>query len=307
MNIIVFTRQRGQARQINLRYPPMAASVVAAVTLVLASAFYTGYQFGGPRAQDPAKEIEAVRAVLARQGQEVAGMQRSVQERTDALAVRMGQMNSHVIRLDALGRRLTQMAGLESGEFDFEARPAQGGPEPESPGEPMQLGDLEQSLDLMALQIENREQQLDILENLLMNRNLSNQVHPQGRPVTSGWISSYFGRRTDPFTGRAAWHKGIDFAGRPGAEVVAVGAGVVTWSRERYGYGRMVEINHGNGYVTRYAHNEVNLVAVGDKVERGQSIALMGSTGRATGPHLHFEVLYSGKVVNPLSYTRDSQ
>jgi len=143
---------------------------------------------------------------------------------------------------------------------------------------------------------------LNVLEDFLLNRKLREEVHPEGRPVAAGYISSSFGNRTDPFTGRAAFHKGVDFAGRTGAEVVAVASGVVIWSGDRYGYGQMVEVNHGNGYVTRYAHNAENLVAVGDTVKRGQMIAMMGSTGRATGPNLHFEVLRNGRVVDPLTY-----
>ena len=168
------------------------------------------------------------------------------------------------------------------------------------------MPDLGAMVDNLDEQLQDRQQQLGVLENLLLNRNLSKQVHPEGRPVRSGWVSSYFGKRTDPFTGRPAWHKGLDFAGRDGSDVVAVAAGVVTWSRERYGYGQMVEINHGNGYVTRYAHNQANLVAVGDKIEKGQTIAKMGSTGRATGPNLHFEVLLNSRVVNPLQYIQET-
>jgi murein DD-endopeptidase MepM/ murein hydrolase activator NlpD len=124
--------------------------------------------------------------------------------------------------------------------------------------------------------------------------------------VSSGWISSYFGKRTDPFTGKPANHTGMDFAGKLGDEVVAVGDGVVTWSADRYGYGIMVEVNHGNGYFTRYAHNAENLVAVGDEVKKGQAVALMGKTGRATGPNLHFEVLKNGRRVNPVNFIRES-
>jgi len=124
----------------------------------------------------------------------------------------------------------------------------------------------------------------------------------RGSPVTAGYVSSQFGSRTDPFTGRLAFHKGVDFAGRAGADVVAVASGVVIWSGPRFGYGDMVEVNHGNGYVTRYAHNADNLVAVGDTVRRGQVIARMGDSGRATGPNLHFEVLLNDKVVDPLTY-----
>ena len=158
----------------------------------------------------------------------------------------------------------------------------------------------------LGYQLTHREAQLDVLESVLMTQNLKERVYPQGRPVKSGWLSSYFGRRTDPFTGKPANHTGIDFAGKQGDEIVAVADGVVTWSSDRYGYGVMVEINHGNGYSTRYAHNSENLVAVGDKVKKGQVVALMGETGRATGPNLHFEVLRNGSRVNPVNFIRNT-
>jgi murein DD-endopeptidase MepM/ murein hydrolase activator NlpD len=152
--------------------------------------------------------------------------------------------------------------------------------------------------------LDNREAQLGVLEGVLMGQSLEERVLPQGRPIKTGWMSSYFGRRTDPFTGKPANHKGVDFAGKAGAEVIAVADGVVTWSSKRYGYGELVEINHGNGYATRYAHNSENLVAVGDEVRKGQTVALMGDTGRATGPNLHFEVLQDGRPVNPVNFIR---
>jgi murein DD-endopeptidase MepM/ murein hydrolase activator NlpD len=122
---------------------------------------------------------------------------------------------------------------------------------------------------------------------------------PVLRPVQGGWVSSGFGRRTDPFTGRPAAHLGVDFAGLRNSAIVASGAGVVTHSGPHRGYGNLVEIDHGGGYVSRYGHNASNLVAVGDRVKAGQVIALMGSTGRATGNHLHFEILRDGRPVNP--------
>jgi murein DD-endopeptidase MepM/ murein hydrolase activator NlpD len=121
--------------------------------------------------------------------------------------------------------------------------------------------------------------------------------------VLEGYVSSYFGERQDPFTGHEAWHKGVDFAGQAGAEVVAVAAGIVTRSESSHGYGNLVEINHGNGYVTRYGHSQALLVKTGDIVTRGQPVATIGSTGRSTGPHVHFEVLRNGQHVNPLSFT----
>jgi murein DD-endopeptidase MepM/ murein hydrolase activator NlpD len=166
----------------------------------------------------------------------------------------------------------------------------------------MQINGVVGALDVLDDHLADRDRQLTVLEDLLLNRKLRDEVRPEGRPVTSGYVSSQFGSRTDPFTGRRAFHKGVDFAGREGAEVVAVASGVVIWSGERYGYGQLVEVNHGNGYVTRYAHNVDNLVAVGDTVRRGQVIARMGDTGRATGPNLHFEVLLNDEPVNPLTY-----
>jgi murein DD-endopeptidase MepM/ murein hydrolase activator NlpD len=161
-------------------------------------------------------------------------------------------------------------------------------------------------MNLLGEQLSNREAQLGVLESVLMNQNLKDRVYPQGRPVSAGWISSYFGKRTDPFTGKAAIHTGIDFAGKSGAEIAAVADGIVTWSADRYGYGLMVELNHGSGYSTRYAHNLQNLVSVGDEVKKGQIVALMGKTGRATGPNLHFEVLHNGSRVNPVKFIRES-
>jgi murein DD-endopeptidase MepM/ murein hydrolase activator NlpD len=216
-------------------------------------------------------------------------------------------MNAHVVRLDALGTRLTQMAGLKDGEFDFTSAPSLGGPEePLADTESLQINGVVGALDVLDEQLADRSRQLTVLEDLLINRKLRDEVRPGGRPVTQGYVSSQFGTRTDPFTGRRAFHKGVDFAGREGAEVVAVASGVVIWSGERYGYGQLVEINHGNGYVTRYAHNVDNLVAVGDTVRRGQVIARMGDTGRATGPNLHFEVLLNDKPVDPLTYVQSA-
>jgi murein DD-endopeptidase MepM/ murein hydrolase activator NlpD len=243
------------------------------------------------------------RADIDAQQTELAATRNTLQKSVDALALRLGQMNAHVIRLDALGERLTQMAGLEDGEFDFSSAPPLGGPEELLPApESLQISNVVLALETLDHQLTDRSQQLSVLEDFLLNRRLQDEVHPEGRPVTAGYISSRYGNRTDPFTGRAAFHKGIDFAGREGNDIVAVASGVVTWSGARYGYGEMIEINHGNGYATRYAHNSTNLVAVGDTVKRGQRIGHMGDTGRATGANLHFEVLRNGRAVDPLTF-----
>lgn len=277
--------------------------------LFCASAFYGGFRaaevFG---VSHPQTQVAAWQKELAEQQKVVDGTRQALQQNLDALALRLGQMNAHVVRLDALGARLTQMAGLKDGEFDFSSVPSLGGPEePLGDSEFMQISGVASALDTLDSQLADRGRQLTVLEDLLLNRKLRDEIHPEGRPVTAGYISSRFGARTDPFTGRRAFHKGVDFAGREGAEVVAVASGVVIWSGPRYGYGQMVEINHGNGYVTRYAHNADNLVAVGDTVKRGQVIARMGDTGRATGPNLHFEVLLNDRQVDPLTYIGGGQ
>jgi murein DD-endopeptidase MepM/ murein hydrolase activator NlpD len=218
------------------------------------------------------------------------------------MAMRLGEMNAHVIRLDALGRRLTEMADIDTQEFDFDRDPPSGGPEGDGEGVAAQIPDLSAQLVQLEQRVDERESQLSALENVILARELKAEIHPAGRPVANGFISSYFGERADPFDGLETFHKGVDFAGAAGSRIVAVAAGVVTWAGERTGFGKLVEINHGDGYLTRYAHNERMLVTVGQTVKRGEPIALMGSTGRSTGPHVHFEVVRNGRQVDPLSY-----
>ena len=240
--------------------------------------------------------------MLAEQKTQIADVRARVQERVDAMAMRLGEINAHVIRLDALGKRLTEMADIDNHEFDFDRSPPSGGPEADGEGVSAQIPDLAKMLGALEQSVSLRDSQLAALENVILARDLKEQIHPEGRPVTAGFISSYFGKREDPFSGHEAYHKGVDFAGTAGANVIAVAAGVVTWAGARSGYGNLVEINHGDGYVTRYAHNERALVSVGQTVKRGEPVALLGSTGHSTGPHVHFEVLRNGRQVDPLSY-----
>ena len=304
MQLILLSKDRGHLGHVRLTSGRVWACLVVATLVICAGAFYGGIAaarlFG---ISNPQAEVSTWRDELTQQQAIVNSTRRALQQNLDALALRIGQMNAHVVRLDALGTRLTQMAGLKDGEFDFTTAPSLGGPEeplPDTAG--TQINGVVGALDVLDEQLADRNRQLTVLEDLMLNRKLRDDVRPEGRPVTQGYVSSQFGSRTDPFTGRRAFHKGVDFAGREGAEVVAVAQGVVIWSGERYGYGQLVEVNHGNGYVTRYAHNVDNLVAVGDTVRRGQVIARMGESGRATGPNLHFEVLLNDKPVDPLTY-----
>lgn len=306
MQLILLSKDRGHLGHVRLTSGRVWFCLVAATLVICAGAFYGGIAaarlFG---ISNPQAQVATWRDELSQQQAIVDTTRRALDQNLDALALRIGQMNAHVVRLDALGTRLTQMAGLKDGEFDFTSAPSLGGPEELlADAGVTPIGGVVGALDVLDEQLADRNRQLTVLEDLLLNRKLRDEVRPDGRPVTQGYVSSQFGSRTDPFTGRRAFHKGVDFAGREGAEVVAVASGVVIWSGERYGYGQLVEVNHGNGYVTRYAHNADNLVAVGDTVRRGQVIARMGETGRATGPNLHFEVLLNDKPVDPLTYVQ---
>lgn len=304
MNIIVLSNRHGKSTQINLDRPAMIVTLGILLVSVLGLVFAGGYMLARDHdIQQPDLALAAFKTEIQSQEQQIVDAKRDAQDQLNALAARLGQMQAHVLRLDALGRRLTQMAELEDGEFNFDVTPPQGGRALKNEQMAVQTS-IQDQLNGLIAQINDRENQLQVLENLMIDRHLNEQVAPEGRPVITGYVSSHFGKRSDPFTGKTATHKGMDFAGSAGNEIIAVAAGVVTWSSDRYGFGTMVEINHGNGYITRYAHNQENLVVVGDKVQKGQRIALMGSTGRATGPNLHFEVLRNGKVVNPLEYIR---
>jgi murein DD-endopeptidase MepM/ murein hydrolase activator NlpD len=306
MNVVIFGKGLGKPRQLNLSgfSAGMVAIVVAGMVTMFGFAggyWYSSYTGSGVSST----ELVSLTDELQGARENIATIRQENEDTLDAMAIRIAQMNARIIRLDALGRRLTDMADLEDGEFDFNTPPALGGPEePVATGSNIAVPEVVEAMQNLDIQLDNREAQLGVLESVIANQILKERVYPQGRPVNSGWISSYFGKRTDPFTGKAANHTGVDFAGRSGADVIAVADGVVTWSAKRYGYGMMVEINHGNGYATRYAHNSENLVAVGDEVKKGQKVALMGDTGRATGPNLHFEVLRDGRRVNPVNFIR---
>jgi murein DD-endopeptidase MepM/ murein hydrolase activator NlpD len=301
MNVIFVGRKSGRVKQFDLRHPVIMSAAVLIVLAFLGAALTLGVSLGAHGAANPIDQLGNWSAELLRQKAQIEDTKRVLQEKVNALALRVGQMNASVIRLDALGKRLTRMANLDDGEFDFGHPPALGGAETPD-GQPAQIPNLTAMVDDLSTQLASREQQLGVLENMILTRELNKQVYPEGRPVEEGWISSYFGRRADPFTGYSALHKGVDFAGAEGSKVTAVAAGLVTYAGERAGYGQMVEINHGNGLSTRYCHNEQILVKQGDMIRKGQELALMGSTGRSTGPHVHFEVLKNGVQVDPLRF-----
>lgn len=304
MNHILITNRSGKTSRFHLSGWHWGMLFLMFLS-VLGGAFYYGTQYGSQESK-PDFIVSTLQKELRTYQKSIDKVKARTEENMNALASRIGELKAHVIRLDALGERLIDKAKLDKGEFDFENSPAVGGPE-STDGEALAGGDFTKELDALAARLDQSSLQLGILESLLMNRDLHDEVYPAGRPIKRGWISSYFGYRTDPFTGRRAHHAGIDLAGKEGSDVIAVASGVVTWAGKRYGYGNLVEINHGNGYVTRYGHNKAIDVNVGDTVKKGQTISKMGSTGRSTGPHVHFEVIRDGRTVDPMKYVRASR
>lgn len=303
MDIIVVSNKRGRTWRVRLdaRHVLGWLPLAAVAAMLVAGIFALGYMSRGDGSVLPTSLVAAWAEAVNSQRAELTQARQTSEENAHALARRIAELQAHMLRVNAAGSRLTEIAGLDRGEFNFDQQPALGGPE-ESDDQETTLTHVLSSLDQFEDQLSDRERQMRVLEDLLLASRLQKQVKPSGWPVENGWISSVFGRRIDPFTGRYANHFGIDFAAREGTDVLSVAAGIVTEAGDRFGYGRIVEINHGNGYVTRYGHNEQVLVKAGDKVNKGQRIALMGSTGRSTGPHVHFEVLYNGSVVNPERY-----
>ena len=267
-----------------------------------------GYELGQRQGTSSAQEARLSDAEItaSRRAGELAQLSADARRKLEAMTRRLAELQVRVTRLDALGTHLTALAGLEGGEFNFDVEPAIGGPMLPIQSQPQDSlpGPLEGSFDLMSATLSDREIQLEILAGLLFDAEAQAEAIPAGRPVLAGWLYSRYGNRTDPFTGKRAWHQGIDFAGSEGDDIVAVASGVVSWSGERTGYGTLVEIAHGDGLVTRYGHNRENRVEVGDLVRQGDVIALMGNSGRSTGPHVHFEIFKHGRAVDPSSYVR---
>ena len=263
------------------------------------------YEFGVKKGVSKTQAAEeTLAAEEARERAEaLADLAVEAERRLQSMTLLLAELQSRVTRLDAVGINLTQSAGLEPGDFNFNVPPALGGPLMTSQDDARELiPALEGELFALSTALDDREVQLDILSELIQGEQVKSDATPAGRPILSGWLSSRYGSRIDPFSGKKAWHEGIDFAGREGAQIVAVASGVVSWSGERAGYGKMVEVAHGDGVITRYAHNQENRVKVGDMVRRGDVVALMGNSGRSTGPHVHFEVHKNGRPVDPASY-----
>jgi murein DD-endopeptidase MepM/ murein hydrolase activator NlpD len=303
MNLIIVSKFFKSPKQVSLRQPGTMAALGFAMVMIAASGGLAGYWLHAATDRTLV-EVTALRQSVETQQGALAAAREEVDRELNALALRLGELQAQSNRLNALGERLTRIGQLDDGEFDFTELPALGGPESlEVYGEPVDY-DIRASLDVFAGRLAQQSQQLTVIESLLLQRDLDANLMPAGRPVRTGYASSSYGMRADPFTGRREFHRGIDFHGERGSDVLAVADGVVAFSGKYAGYGNMVDIDHGNGYMTRYGHNQENLVQPGQRVRAGDIVGKMGATGRATGVHVHFEVWHNDRPVNPYQYLK---
>jgi len=282
-----------------LRIHPLNGAIVLALALVLA--FGLGRQSVSVPV-DASRAMAELKLEILTQQREVDRLTQDNQSNINALAARLAELQAASTRLDALGERLAQMGQLTLDEFDFSQPAALGGPMEPSSLVATSEAELRYSTGLLSEKLRRQAAELDALQYLMINRQMDEDMTPSGWPVRKGWISSRYGERTDPFTGQRARHEGLDFVGQRGSDVLSVASGVVVWADERTGYGKTVEIDHGNGYLTRYAHCDSIVVEPGSQVTAGQLIAKLGKTGRASSPHVHFEVLQNGSPINPAKF-----
>jgi murein DD-endopeptidase MepM/ murein hydrolase activator NlpD len=306
MKVIFISRRHGGSRSIELSRWSRALLSLCCLGLPLglaASGYIAGQESGAQALRGESVDAPRDESLQASDVAETEPNQQNLQ----AMTISLAELEARMTRLDALGQHLTEVADLQEGEFDFSEPPGIGGPSLSENSLGLNSTDVGSELDRFAARIENREQQLEMLESLLTNRKRQEQSLLSGRPVKGGYMSSHYGWRTDPISGKRSMHSGLDFAGKRGSEVVAVASGVVTFVGRDAGYGNVVEISHGDTYSTRYAHNQENRVEIGDVVRKGDTIALMGSSGRSTGSHVHYEIYKNGRSVDPSSYVARTQ
>ena len=296
---IVLVRQGGDAWSIRAGWRVMAGAVclVLGIAGALSAVLYplVTSQFMIPGMIDQWRER------LADQDARVRDLEKQATAESGAVGRQLAQMQARLWRMEALGVQVADVARIPLDEFGFDLPAPQGGPAG-SCDSFLESPDLRAGLNALAVDIRDRVDELQVLESVLGNQEYREAARLAGWPVKRGWISSPYGRRVDPISGKMAWHTGIDFAGRKGSDVVAIAAGVVVYAGPREGYGNLVELDHGGGYVTRYAHQEALKVKTGDIVKRGEPLGSLGTTGRSTGPHVHVEVLKNDRHVNPATY-----
>lgn len=298
MQIIFVDRRLARARTIDVssRLIVMAVSGFILAILLLVAGLYTVTFRVGARL-----EVPVIRDLIGfAMRDEVARNEQFVRDNVSALARRIGEMQAQLMRLDALGERIAKIAGIRPEEFNFRELPGRGGAV--VGGRSMSLEELNSEMERISRGVSNRQDYMDVIQSELMAAQVRRALLPQNTPLAEGFVGSGYGMRTDPFTGQLAMHAGVDFAAPVGTPIFAAAGGVVTGAELHSVYGNAVTIDHGNDLSTLYAHASKLFVKVGDLVKRGQKIAEVGTTGRSTGPHLHFEVHVKGQPQNPAKF-----
>jgi murein DD-endopeptidase MepM/ murein hydrolase activator NlpD len=302
MNVILVSGRTSSARSIALGSRELAligVAIALAIVLLAGAMHYFTLRYA------VANNSPYLRPLLASiQAQENERMQAYLGESLKTIASKVGELQARLVRLDALGDRLSKVAGLKPQEFLFDRPPGQGGADSDIPAHQLSMGQIGEALDRLGRELEDRGDKLRFLESALTEQHAQQQLIPNRAPVAHGYFSSGFGWRIDPFNGMNAFHEGMDFTAQEGTAILAAAGGVVVFAAAHPQYGNMVEIDHGNDLVTRYAHASRLLVKVGDVVLRGSKIAEVGNTGRSTGTHLHFEVRHRGVAQNPARFLR---
>lgn len=300
MHIILVSSKLAKSRSLTLHSGHMIAGTLSAALLVLSLTL--GLFWITVRHADRIKLPMLDSLVSSAQEAQRRKTEEFLRENLNAMAVKLGQMQAQLVRLDALGERLSALAGLKPGEFRFTEAPGRGGALSSLPPQGLSMPEFNRQLERLSRQMENRTDSLGILESQLFDAKVKKKLMPTIPPVDAAYSASSFGWRIDPFNGMLAMHDGVDFPVDVGTPVFAAAGGVVIYAGSHPQYGYLVEIDHGNDFTTRYAHCSRLLVREGEVVQRGSKIAESGSTGRATGPHLHFEVRYRGIAQNPVRF-----
>jgi murein DD-endopeptidase MepM/ murein hydrolase activator NlpD len=307
LNIILVSSATARARTITLDWRHFA--IASFGLLVVFLGFTLLFNFVALRYAAATQHPWLQAIVLADQRQEAVRTEELVQGHLTAMAIRLGELQAQMLRLDGLGERLASIAGLKPQDLpSLRSRevPGRGGAESTMPSRPLSVPEFTDLLEGLSRQVDERTDQLGVLEALLVQSSANRKFMPTLAPVVDGWFSSNFGYRIDPFNGQRSFHEGIDFPADSGTPIVAAASGRVVTAEWHPEYGRMIEIDHGNGLMSRYAHTSRMLVKVGDLVVRGQEVGTVGSTGRSTGPHLHFEVRLNGVPQNPARFLQSS-
>ncbi len=307
MNIIILSKNGQDAKNISL------SGIFVFIFLLIFSISLSFFLYNWFFSQHQNPNNQAVIEFINQQKFLIHSLERDIQTQKDNTILKLAKIKNKLISLDNLSTKLMKQANFKTSDFNFKHLDM--AIELNKDREFISKlskdytlvnkeNNLDQQLSLLLLELNDKLQQLDVIAALYNDERYVKQVTPRGKPAERGWVSSYYGKRKDPFSGKSSFHKGIDVAAKADSNIIATATGIVSWSGKRSGYGNLVELTHGNGLVTRYGHCKSLLVKIGDKVSQGDAIATIGSTGRSTGPHVHYEVIKNNVKINPIRYVR---